>query len=455
MCQFAKMLGVPSLESVNLGVVYIFPDTNIFIHGRHFEEIDWPVLVGSANITLMLAPSVITELDKHKYNPAKKVAQRAKKLLPKVEAIILNPANCKWNVTAIPRRPSTEFLEQHHLDSKDQDDVLLATILEFKETIGKGDHAILITNDTGPRLKAVSLKITAQSLPDDYLMPDEPDESEKKLALLQKELEQYRNKIPLVSLEFENGNNYLEIEKPYIPKSQEEFVNGKMQEIWKEFSPLVFQEDNSVMLPGGKRMIYPLAFSVVKAQVDLYNEELKDFFTQYEEYFVKEYQRAYFLLNCCPVSIQIKNTGTVPAQDIDIFMHFPDGFDIIEEDDIPETGKKPSPPHKPKHAFDLQVPSFSLGELTSRLHPVQHRADLSHFNTNVGSPSIKKTNSYDVNVHVRSVKHNQSEQLDKLWLKYDDMRNAKGFTVDYRIMAANITQVVAGKLNVNFIDNKD
>ncbi|MBP7556011.1 MAG: hypothetical protein KA821_07100 [Chitinophagaceae bacterium] len=435
-------------------MVYVFPDTNIFIHGRYFEEIDWPVLVGSADITLMLAPSVIAELDKHKYSPTKKVAQRAKKLLPKIEAIILNTANCKWNVTTILRRPDTGFLERHHLDSKDQDDVLLASILEFKETIGKGDDVILVTKDTGPRLKAISLKIAAQSLPDDYLMPDEPDESEKKMASLQKELEQFRNKIPLVSLEFENGNNFLEIQRPNVPKSEGEFVHEKMQEILMEFLPLVFQNDDSIILPGGKRMFLPLSSSVTRAQVDLYNEELENFYTLYEEYFVKEYQQAYFLLNCCPVSIQIKNTGIVPAEDIDVLMHFPDGFDIIKEDDIPSAGKKPSPPHKPKHAFDFQVSTPSI-DLASLLHPVRHQADLSHFNANVGSPSVRKTNSYDVNVHIRSVKHNQSEQLDTLWLKYDDMRNAKGFTIDYQIMAANIPQVVTGKLNVNFIEKKD
>lgn len=81
--------------------------------------------------------------------------------------------------------------------------------------------------------------------------------------------------------------------------------------------------------------------------------------------------------------------------------------------------------------------------------------DFSSINANVGSPTIKKTNSYDVNVHVRSVKHNLNETLDVLWLKYDDMRKAKGFTIDYKIMAANIPQVVTGKLNVNFVDIKD
>lgn len=436
-------------------MLYIFPDTNIFIHGRHFEEIDWPALTRSAEISIMFAPTVIAELDKHKFNPAKKVAQRARKLLPRIEEIIQNPASSNWKISAILHRPSTEFLERNHLDPKDQDDVLLATILEFKESLRSEDQLLLLTNDTGPRLKASSLKVATLSLPSNFLMQAEPDESERKIAALQKEFELHRNKVPVVSLEFENENNFLQIQKPHIPKSQEEFVNAKMLEIQKEFSPLVFREDNSIILPGGKRMIYPLAFSLKKSQVDLYNDELKDFFAEYEEYFVKEFRRKFFLSNCCPVSIQIKNTGTVPAQDIDIFLHFPDGFDIIEQHDIPEAGKKPSPPYKPKHVFDLQVSSFSLGELTSLLHPAQHRAGLSHFKPNVGSLSIKKTNSYDVNVHVRSVKHNQSEQLDKFWLKYDDMRNAKGFAVDYRIMAANIPHVVTGKLNVNFIDSKD
>lgn len=435
-------------------MLYIFPDTNIFIHGRHFEEIDWPALTGAPDITIMIAPSVIVELDKHKYHTNKKIAQRARKLLPRIEEIIRNPTGCQWKLAAILRRPDTTIFENNHLDSRDQDDVLLASILEFREGIGNEDQAILITNDTGPRLKAVSLNVTARSLPENYMMPDEPDESEKKITLLQKELAQHKNKIPVVALQFEKGGQHLEVPRPFDAISCDAYVAKQMEQIRNQFPPMVFREDNAITLPNGHLLKSPLFFSVRVSQVNDYNSELQAFFNEYEKYYTSEYEQMIFLHHCCPVSILVKNTGTVPAEDLDIQMHFPDGFDVIKEDHIPGLIEKPSPPYKPKNALDVQMPIVSiegLSSLYSKRHPA---ADFSHFNTNVGSPSIKKTNSYDVTVHVRSVKHHQSESLDKVWLKYEDMRKAKGFTIDYRIMAANIPQVVTGQLQVNFVNGK-
>lgn len=434
---------------------YIFPDTNIFIHGKHFEEIDWTAVAAAPDITIMLAPSVIAELDKHKYKPAKKVAQRIKKLLPRIEEVLKKSGTCRWKMETILRRPAADFFERHHLDPRDQDDVLLASILEFREGIGKEDQAILVTNDTGSRLKAVSLKVTAQSLPEEYMMPDEADESEKKIAMLQKELEQQKSRIPKVALQFENGLHYLEIPTPLDVIACDEYVAKKMEEIRNEFPPMVFQEDNSIKLPNGHLIKSPLFFSVRVNQVNNYNSELEEFFNRYESYFASQYEQMFFLHNCCQVSLMIKNTGTIPAEDLDIHMHFPNGFEVIEEDSIPGLDKKPSPPYKPKNAFDSQMPTASIDGLSSFISRTHPMPDFSHINANVGSPSIKKTNSYDVAVHVRSVKHNQRETLDKLWLKYEDIRNAKGFTIDYRIMAANIPQVVTGQLNVTFINPKD
>lgn len=172
-------------------MTYIFIDTNIFIHFRDFEEIDWPSVSGKRGpITLLIAPIVIDELDRHKYYSNKKIANRVKKLLPRIEAILENKSSCRYVLHYIPSRPLDETFSDNKLDRKEQDDSLLATIIEFQHLVTtNNNHTIVyVTNDVGPRLKAKTLAIETIKLPDDHQLPIELDETEKENKALQKEL---------------------------------------------------------------------------------------------------------------------------------------------------------------------------------------------------------------------------------------------------------------------------
>src|SRR5690606_2359913 len=121
-------------------------------------KIDWAQVFNTNDkFTIVLAPIVIAELDKHKYNQNRKISARARKLLPRIEAIIENSSPCRYSLKFITRRPSDETFLNHNLDKKEHDDSLLATILEH--SVELTDVVILITNDSGPRLKARTLNI--------------------------------------------------------------------------------------------------------------------------------------------------------------------------------------------------------------------------------------------------------------------------------------------------------
>ena len=54
-------------------------DTNIYLHYKLFTERDWKTLLGSEDLTLIVPPTVIKELDEKKYTasntPLKRKAQ--------------------------------------------------------------------------------------------------------------------------------------------------------------------------------------------------------------------------------------------------------------------------------------------------------------------------------------------------------------------------------------------
>jgi len=65
---------------------YIALDTNIFIHFKDFDQIDWKSLTSiNDSFTIIIPPVVIDELDKHKYNKNPKISRRVKRILPKIE----------------------------------------------------------------------------------------------------------------------------------------------------------------------------------------------------------------------------------------------------------------------------------------------------------------------------------------------------------------------------------
>jgi hypothetical protein len=103
--------------------------------------------------------------------------------------------------------------------------------------------------------------------------------------------------------------------------------------------------------------------------------------------------------------------GTSPAEDIDLFFDFPDGFELYTARDLPRRPAEPKPPEKPVGGFAGLLPSVFpslLGLHNLRLPDVAPR--------NVSSPQIRQTNSYEVNIHVKELKHNLVEGLPRFML---------------------------------------
>ncbi len=47
---------------------FAFVDTNLLLHYRLFTEVDWHKELGVADVTLVLAPVVVSEVDDHKWS---------------------------------------------------------------------------------------------------------------------------------------------------------------------------------------------------------------------------------------------------------------------------------------------------------------------------------------------------------------------------------------------------
>lgn len=425
---------------------YIFLDTNIFIHFVDFDQIDWSSETNVPDqVVITIAPIVIDELDKHKYNKNQKISRRVKRLLPKIENSCDSPEKLQCQIKLIEKRPDENTFSINSLDKSQQDDCLLATILEFNKTVDINDSIIYITNDVGPRLKARSLKIKVQKLNEKYLLPNEPEEIEIRNLSLQKELNELKSKTPIVKLCFLDNSSLKIFERENLV-SKDTFIQNALKKVKDETlflkcSPPKKDDYKKQLITFSKNPLFTLS----ESQVNEYNRQLTEYFKKYEEYINQLYTALHFQSQSIKIEFLLENTGTAPALDIDVEIHFPDGFDLITKNDFPKIKTKPDSPYKPKSSYDI---NFSMNPISIPIISSSKYLDTNQ--TQINQPIIKKTNSYNVSFHRERLKHNQTDPLEPLYAKFNNIKIAKGFQIDYTLIISNLPRPVNGQLNINF-----
>lgn len=415
-------------------MTFIYPDTNNFLHFRSFIEIDWTTLIGGGEYTLVISPTVVDELDKHKTNSNRKVAVKAKNAIEKLEKI--ETGEIQFNLIFITSRPSDAVYDQHKLSRSHADDGLFASLIEHE--VGIADKKVLVTNDLGVKVRSKSLGIHSIKLPEEYKLAEELNEEEKKIKALEQELNELKNRLPKVSLVFNNSTNRLN------------HSLGKMQFAWPEYLERESRKNKRQYAKWDKQgnRLGNTAFTlgnmfnqISEEDIARYNKELDKYYAEYEEYLEQEYFYQSYLLRCVEVNLNLANDGTLPAEDTDVYLHFPDGFVLAEElDDEP---KKPRPPRHPRSIFDSPSPP-NLGFLGRNIESVftKHDPNAPYLSR------LEKTNSYEVEFKVPTVKHNMKMPLKKLYACFESMEAMKSFKVEYSLNVANLPKETNGDLHV-------
>ena len=429
---------------------HIFLDTNIFLHFQYFEQIDWLSECASNQCKLLISPVVMDELDKKKIGTSK-IGSKARKALTRFEELyeIRNP-EIKENIffEIIHQKPARSIYKENGLNFEEQDQRLLASIIAY--LAGKSVKDVLLcTDDTGLRLRARELGISPLKLDAKYCLPSEQSEVEKKLKKLERENQILKSAVPQIDVEFENSKKFIELK---INKEKaivfEEFRSSKMKEIMKKY-PAIEIPDKSLRNKRSSKDSQSIAtkLAVIMAeeagrQDIAYNERLNDFYEEYEKWLTEFYELERLKRLTYEIRIFLVNSGFVPAEDIDIHLHFPDGFVLVETSELPSVGNGPEPPSKSNSMSGLSIPTnFNMPQVNS-FDP----APIPSFNR----PTIEKTNSYNVNFRRNGLKHGYSQTLDSLSIVFNHENDIKNFQIEYELSAANMPEMEKGELYVKF-----
>src|SRR5262245_53227348 len=94
-------------------------DTNVLLHYRFFDEVDWPRELGVDSLTLVFAPVTLAELDEMKWTGGRRERGRAKAVLKKIHALGLSTAAVKVrdsvSAIALDAEPADALFGRHRL----------------------------------------------------------------------------------------------------------------------------------------------------------------------------------------------------------------------------------------------------------------------------------------------------------------------------------------------------
>lgn len=430
---------------MSFDIRYVFLDAMVLLHFEPIEHILWADLLNSNSVQLILARITIRELDKHKAtHPSPKIRDRARRNLKRVETA-LNSADrsIRENVelSFFDMLPSIDY-RSVGLNPEWPDDILIATILEFKQQNINSD-VVLVTNDTGARIKAISLNIEVFELPDKLKLPSEPDPLVEENRKLKERLSKLTAAMPELSLCFDGGEIFKKIDcSSKAIETAEERVSRIASEVEKERTKNQYKPS--------KLFLRSTVHSPGQQELKRFLRDLNDYIKQYEAYLNNLADWKIVKSKTFPLEFSIVNNGGAPADDIDILIYFPDGFLIIKEKDLPKIPKPPEKPIPPRSSLNLMKSPFDIMK-NIRL-PSYDYSSFSSINRNipkdVTGPKIRRTDSYEVEYHINRLKHGFSIKLKAVYLDYSESEEIKSFEAKYWINAGNVPESAEGKLHV-------
>lgn len=438
----------------------VFLDTNVYLHYQLFDQINWPEVLKASEVTIVVPPVTVRELNKHKeLHPRSRVKERAGTVLRKLFSLFESGSQAHlrdsvemWLEDRDPMIDFAAFQLNHDI----QDDQLIASIIMLQNEKPEAE-VILVTSDAGLTLMAKAKRrgIPTAILPDDLKLAEEPDPHQLRVRELEQKVRALELKVPQLSLVFEDGRQHATFVLPHPVELTQEELASKQRWLEQQYPKMEHQSRQTRELP---EHLASMAEAIASLNVSLgnvllpedierYNTELDKFYQTWAEYLRKYVWYQNLKHRTVKLSIFVANDGTAPAEDVDVFLHFPDGFKLTDEQGFPKPPGPPEPPAKPRTRMQqlletMSWPLVSMPPLASYMpHPVLPPP-------NVSTPNIRQTSSYDVDFHVQRIKHKLQESAEPLYIVFETFESAQSFQISYRILAANLPDEVTGKLHV-------
>jgi hypothetical protein len=439
--------------------VTAFLDTNIFLHYQPIEQIDWCSVLKAEAVELIVSPIVVRELDKLKDGPsgAKRAKERARRTLSRLNELwsegVVASLREDVAIQYYLREPNIDF-DAYSLSRDWNDDQLIASILTFR-TENTDNSPYLVTRDVGPRLKAQSHGIQTIRLPETYELQDEPDPAEQRIRELERDLREAQNAIPQLGLRFQASGKLKTVVLPASNHTLQPWLEEQLAQIRAQYPHREYSKNQPAPKGLFNRgvsedwLVHQMHYSqITQEEIDRYNRDLHGFYKRYQDYLQSLFEYQTLGSRSIELIFELSNTGTAPAEEIELSLHFPDGFEVIKAEDLPQHPVEPQAPVPARTQNELALASLTLGlqipyrepslPIFPRLGPAP----------NVSPARIRRTDSFEVVFHVGRLNHLRDISFETLYAVFPSQDRPRSFGIDYRLLVRNMPREQRGKLNV-------
>ena len=455
-------------------ILYLIPDTNLFIQCRPLQEIDWSACLDFANfdeIHLIVCNPVHREIDNLKNRGNDRVGRRARKTSSIFRQIITTETGYQEITQMGPKiklvvgsnvRPSPELNDRVRLDYNKPDDEVVGCLHRFLEEC-PGVDARLLTHDGGPMVTAKSLGLPFVPIPDTWLLPPESNVLEKENQKLREDVLRLRKAEPdfEVKLIDNEGNeiNSLNVRwRIYEPLTEDDVA--ELVDLLRSRFPMVldFNQTQRSNLDVPSIGLLLNAFSSYPSEREIERYKLEEYPSWLEkcENILSDLHNRLAELNAPSFCVLATNKGIRPGKDalIDITAKGP--FKIrppsVKEEDEDYSINLPLPPKAPERQSimgSLAIPHGLLGESLYTLQPSSNgQRDANRFYYKPGRPD---TPAESFSLECEQWRHGTYEEEFEGRVFFDSKLGQMSGALECDIQAENLSDPLRKEFHVKFM----
>lgn len=443
-----------SLEHLTL-----FLDTNTLLHYPPMAEVDWLRICDAKRVTLMLCLLVIQELDEKKHDS--RLGERAARAIREIKASRGHEVRPKVFVEVFncPLRPA-EFPAS--LSHESGDDQIVHLVMKYREK-HPGSEVAVYSEDYGMCLRCEAHQLSVIEPDKSMRLPSPLVDQDRKHKATLEELNRWKVRLPKLYVRFADPESEAPDEGPFrleLTKCAE--LQDPDRALQQERLRLAYlhatgPEDNPAVAerPGDGG---PARSAFYERDVDEFKNQLEDYYIQFHSYIIEMNRYREAMCKAFRFAVVVSNDGSSPAQDLDVYLHFPP---VLAGMATPELSKgrgsvppeKPEPPSPPwthwgqlvalQAARVFREPSFlARGAAAERGPTCDLQGDAQR--------------GFTIEIQIPSLKHYRCERFEFTGL-FKSWEAARPFEVESIIGAANLPERKSIKIPVivSVLDSED
>ncbi len=399
----------------------VYPDTNVALHFKRFDEVDWLTLAGATEVDLAIALSVVEELDTKKWEAGRAVKQRARDLGAWLGRLA-DGEFIRKGVRVVFEVQESELsvdFRAERLSERSADDRLIAAMIAAARD--GNTPVVAVTADLGLRRKLTARGLAVLEPLDSDRRELERDEVVDENRRLKSRIAQLEGASAALELAFEDGTGKTTCELPVCRRLEE-------SEIERIVRRERFRLGEVQALPAAVRAAQQAMQARTPIPLERYLPDLRAWLREFSD---SQSRRSLTF----PIGFRLKNVGAGAAEETDIILSVPGRETSIGPSRfIPRCRRRPSS-RTTTNPFRVLEEMNATADEEIGAGPLDRGVVVEH---ELGDENA-------VRISVGTLKHNDALSLGvACW--FEAIEDVRPFSIAYRLLSTTQREPVVGQL---------